>query len=306
MIANVLTVGQQVLILFILILVGFCMGKKKIIGDEAIGGMANMVLYIVTPAVIINAFRIPYEPSKLGGLALTALITIIVHVITISVVSLTVHHEDKSRECILKFSIVFSNCGYMALPLEQALLGSNGVFYGSAFVAIFNILLWTWGEGLMRGEFKFTAKSLILNPGIMGTLIGFILFFASIPLPEFLGKPVEYIAALNTPIPMMIIGYQLSKSFVALKHPLEYICIAMRLVIIPLASLASFIFIGLKGDYVLSSFIAISAPVAAAGTMFAEKYNHDTGLSAALVSISTLLSILTMPLIIGIARFYLI
>lgn len=305
MLQNFLTVGQQVLIIFILIAVGFICGKTKLIKGEGAACLTNIVLYAVTPCLMIEAFQRDFDASMLTNLLITAAAAVGVHLLSILIAALCIHDKDKSRQTVLRFSVVFSNCGFMCLPLEQALLGDDGVFYGGVFVAVFNIVLWSYGLVMMSGDKKqLSIKRLVLNPGIMGVLIGLVFFVFSIRLPEIVMSPISFLADLNTPLPMLVIGYYLYKSNLidAVKDVKSYIAIALRLIVIPILSLAILYLCGMRGTLLLSTVIAASAPVAASTTMFATKFNKDVAASVNLVSLSTIFSILTMSLIVGFAQ----
>lgn len=305
MLQNFLTVGQQVLIIFILIAVGFICGKTKLIKEEGAACLTNIVLYAVTPCLMIEAFQRDFDASMLTNLLITAAAAVGVHLLSILIAALCIHDKDKSRRTVLRFSVVFSNCGFMCLPLEQALLGDDGVFYGGVFVAVFNIVLWSYGLVMMSGDKKqLSIKRLALNPGIMGVLIGLVFFVFSIRLPEIIMSPISFLADLNTPLPMLVIGYYLYKSNLidAVKDVKSYIAIALRLIVIPILSLAILYLCGMRGTLLLSTVIAASAPVAASTTMFATKFNKDVAASVNLVSLSTIFSILTMSLIVGFAQ----
>lgn len=302
---NFLTVAQQVLILFILIAVGYVCGKVRFLTPVTSKNLTNIVLYFVTPCVVIDAFQREFNAEMLLNLGVTTLCALGIHLISILIVTLVFRDKDKSAVCVLRFGTVFSNCGFMSIPLQSALLGSDGVFYGAAFVAVFNLVLWSYGLVCMGGSAKsITPKKLILNPGVIGVAVGFLLFVFSVQLPEVIGAPVSYLAALNTPLPMIIIGFYLSNTDIikALKNKRQYISIALRLVVIPLLSLFVMWLCGVRGVVLVACVIAASAPVAAATTMFAAKFDRNTSLSVNLVSISTILSIITMPLVVGFAQ----
>lgn len=305
MLQNFLTVGQQVLIIFILIAVGFICGKTKLIKEEGAQCITNIVLYAVTPCLMIEAFQREFDPSMLFNLALVVIAAFGVHLISIVISKLVVHDKDKSRQTVLRFAVIFSNCGFMCLPLEEALLGSEGVFYGGAFVAVFNIMVWTYGLVTMSGDIKqLSIKKLVLNPGIMGVLIGLIFFLLSFTLPVTLMAPVSFLADLNTPLPMLVIGYYLCKTSLkeALCDKKAYLAVALRLIVIPIISLLILYLCGMRGTLLLSTVIAASAPVAATTTMFATKFNKAVSLSVNLVSVSTIFSILTMSAIVAFAQ----
>ncbi|MGN0498241.1 MAG: AEC family transporter [Acutalibacteraceae bacterium] len=305
MLQNFLTVGQQVLIIFILIAVGVICGKTKLIKEEGAQCLTSIVLYAVTPCLMVEAFQREFDPSMLLNLAIVALAAFGVHIISIIIARLLVHDKDKSRQTVLRFAVVFSNCGFMCLPLEEALLGSEGVFYGGAFVAVFNIMVWSYGLVMMSGDKKqLSIKRLVLNPGIMGVLIGLIFFLLSIKLPDIVMAPISFLSDLNTPLPMLVIGYYLYKSSIreALCDKKAYVAIALRLIAIPIISLAVLYLCGIRGTILLSTVIAASAPVAATTTMFATKFNKSIPVSVNLVSLSTIFSIATMSAIVGFAQ----
>lgn len=301
---NFFMVSQQVVILFILIGIGFLCGKVKFLNDNAAKKLTDIVLYIVTPCVMINSFQREFNTSMLVNLGITALCSAAIIIGAIIVSTIIFKDKNVSRNKVLKFGTVFSNCGFMSLPLEQAILGSDGVFYGSVFVAVFNIILWTYGLGLMSGNKKeFSLKKLVLNPGILGVIAGLLLFLFSVTLPEIISTPVQYLANLNTPVPMIIIGYHLSQSNLkkVFSDKWAYVSMALRLVGIPLAAVGIMYACGVRNDILVACTIAAAAPVAANTTMFATKFKADVELSVGLVSATTLLSIITMPLIVSIA-----
>ena len=227
--------------------------------------------------------------------------------VSILIAHLVFRDKDEARRRVLRFCTVFSNAGYMALPLQSALLGETGVFYGAAYVAVFNLVLWSYGLVTMSGEKTgLSAKKLLLNPGVIGLAAGLLVFLLSIPVPEVVAAPIGHLAALNTPVPMLIIGFYLAETNLpaALRDKRSYVAIGLRLVALPLLALFGMVLCGMRGPLLISCVIAVSAPVAAASTMFATKFGQDTLLSVNLVSLSTLFSVVTMPLIVAVAQFW--
>lgn len=304
MLQNILTVAEQVMILFILIGMGFAAGKTKLINNPVASGITNVVLYFVTPCVIINSFQREYDPAMLTGLLIAVVAAIASHGVSILLAHTLVKSKTDAKQRVLRFAVVFSNCGFMSLPLQQALLGADGVFYGAAYIAIFNILGWSYGVMVMSQGSKLSFKKMLLNPGTLSVFVGIIIFFTSFQFPNIIGAPISYMAALNTPIPMFLIGYHLSQAKLSkvLTDPGCYWVMALRLVISPLISLGLFYICGLRGTVLVACMIAVCAPVAALATMFADKFGQDTETSVGLVSISTLLSIVTMPIIVGLTQ----
>ena len=305
MLTNFLTVAEQVVVLFLLIGVGALCAKTGIIKEVAIKSCSDLVLIVVTPCVIIQSFQRPFDAAMLKGLGLACLIALSIHIVTILLAHLLLHDPVAARERVLRVGAVLSNAGFMSLPLQNALLGEDGVFYGAAYVAIFNLILWSYGLVEMSGSRQnLSPRKLILNPGVLSLAIGLMLFLVRIPLPTVLASPMGHLAALNTPLPMLIIGFYLADTDLkaALRDWRSYAAIGLRLLVVPLTALGILYLCGVRGTLLVSMIIAASAPVAASTTMFATKYDCDTGLSVNLVSLSTLLSLITMPLIVALAQ----
>jgi predicted permease len=306
-----------VAVLFFLIGVGYSCNKLKIFNEETVRGMTNMMLFVVTPCIIVDSFQRPFNSNDLGLLGIALFVAILYHALNIFFAHTCVFEKEQKRQRVMRFGLVFSNAGYMAFPLQEAILGKNGLFIGAIIIAVFNILLWTYGVWEMSGSlFKAdgqmskarqllsTAKAGIINPGTLGVIFGLIFFFNSITLPEIIGKPVSIIASLNTPIPMIIIGFYLanakiSKVFTDLR---AYNMMFLRLIVVPVVLFGLLYVMNIRNhNLVVALVIAASAPAAAATTMFAAKFNQDTLHSVAVVSYSTLISMITMPLVVGFA-----
>ena len=303
MFINVLT---QVIILFILIFVGVILAKCKILNDTAAKSMTDFVLMVVTPCVIIKSFIREFETALLKKLLISVAATIFIHILFIILSRLLLKSKNHSEQKVLQFGVIFSNCGFMSIPLQQAILGDEGVFLAASYVAIFNLFIWSYGVLLMSGDKKYlTPKKLTLNPGVSGVLIGLFIFLLSIPIPKVVAEPISYFAALNTPLPMVIIGYHLANSSIlaGIKNIRCLWSIALRLFLLPLTALGIMYLCGIRGNMLVSLAISCCAPSAANTTMFATKYGGDTSLSVNMVSLSTLLSLISMPIIVTLAQY---
>ena len=306
MIESFLVVGHQVAVLFILIALGFVCNKTRLLKQEAVNGMTDLVLYLVTPCLLIDSFQREFDLKMLGALGLATLIALGFHLLNMLFAHTLVHDSYDKRRRVLRFALVFSNAGFMSIPLQQALLGKDGVFYGAGIIAVFNIVLWSYGLVLMSGETRrMTPKKLVINPGVVGVVVGVALFIGSVKLPPMLIEPVKFLAALNTPLPMLIIGYYLADAHLGkvLRDAKVYQVMVLRLVVVPLLLLGALMLLGVRDHtMVVACIIAASAPCATATTMFSAKFSQDTILSVGMVSYSTLLSLVTMPLVVGLAR----
>lgn len=303
MFLNVLT---QVIILFILIILGYVLAKIRMLGEQAVKSITELVLMLVTPCVIIKSFIREFDTALLKSFLISLVAALISHILFIIIANLIIKDSNKKTECVLKYGAIFSNCGYMSIPLQQALLGDDGVFFAASYIAVFNVFCWTYGIIIMSGDKKYlTPKKLFINPGIIGITIGLLVFFFSIPIPKVIYEPISYMASLNTPLPMIIIGYHLAHSslIAGLRSIKCIIAIIIKLVVLPLIVLCGLYICGIRGILLVSLVISCSAPTAANTTMFASKFGANTELSVNMVSLSTVLSIVSMPLIITLAQY---
>ena len=152
-------VFEQTFILFVLIMIGVALGKSKILSDGAVKAMTDVVLYVVTPAVIIKSFAREKSAETMNLIIVGFVASLIIFAVYIIISSLLFGKAEEDEKAVLRFGTVFPNCGFMALPLLQATIGDDGVLVGAAFVASFNIYVWTYGVLIMSGD----GKSMSLN-----------------------------------------------------------------------------------------------------------------------------------------------
>lgn len=303
--SNFLTVGEQVLVLFLLIAVGFLCNKGNLLSKEGNKRISDLVVIVVAPCVIIKSFLREFNSQMLTMLLMALLIAAVAHAVMYLLTSLLVREKSEQRRRVLQFGSIFSNAGFIALPLQEALLGPDGVFFGAAYLVMFNIFAWSLGVCMMTGDrSKITVKKILFSPGIIGVVIGMIVFVSSIQLPDVITTTLTHISNLNTPLPMIVVGYYLAETNLlqALKDKGNYLCMAIRLLVFPLLALGIMYLCGVRDAMLVSMVVAMSAPVAAMTTMFCEKFGADTILSVQLVSLSTLFSMVTMPVIVALSQ----
>lgn len=303
LINNIFTVSTQVVILFILVFIGFFSNKLKIFSAKTIKEITNFVLYIVVPCTTVNSYCREFDADMLRLLLIALAAAVISFIVYGLIATLIIRDSNKNRERLLRFGAIFSNAGFMAFPLLEAVLGPIGLFFGAAYTSIFTITVWTYGKILIGGSVKdITLKNIFINPGVIGTAVGVAIFVFSIPIAPIIREPIKYMASLNTPLPMLVLGYQLADSKFNLKGLSVYVSLLMKHILMPTLMIAGFLFCGITGDVLVAMVISVAAPSATMTSMFAEKFNPSTtALAASYVSVSMILSIITMPVMIGIA-----
>lgn len=307
-------ITYQVIIMFLFMATGFVLSKANKISDAGRSDITTLLLSVVTPCVLISSYQkklADYSPSLLSGLALAAAFTIVIHIISIVTASFIFKNSDTEKKKVNIFASIYSNCGFMAIPILSSVLGSDGVFYGSIYLAVFTFFYWTHGIVVYSGSFKaVSAKKLFLNPGVIGTLIALLLFLFKLELPTLVNSAVDSMAALNTPLSMLVLGTYLAsvnwkKAFC--RASLYSVCF-FRLILIPLVSMAIIVICGrfFKTDTLIlrSVLIPAACPSATVTTLFASIYKSDASYASELVAISTLFSIITLPLIMVISAYF--
>ncbi len=298
----VATVAVQVCIMFLLIVLGFIIKKCKLITKEGSKQLSDILLIIVTPCVVIKAYQVDFEFELASGLLTAFIAATVINVVSILVSKLIFGRSRTPRGQIDQYCAAYSNCGFMAIPLLEAVLGAEGVFYGSAYLAVFNILNWTHGIYLYTQDRKsLSLKKILINPGVIGVVIGLALFFARIRLPGVLYTAVDYMAGLNTPLAMLLLGVFLAdvNFSTALKNGRLYLVSFVRLVLVPVIGilLLKLPFVG--AAVAVAVLIPAACPSATAAALFAAKYDLDAGYASEIVALNTLMSIVTIPLIVA-------
>lgn len=300
--------AQQVIILYVIVAVGFLADRFGVFVQTTAKLSNNLLFYIVTPAVIIQSF-LTMEFSEVTARALLTAFICAVGTSTLGVLlSLPFFNKCRDRAPIFKYAVAYGNMGYMALPLANAVLGAEGVFFCSAGVIAFNIFSFTHGVWLMEhgeGEkSKFRLRTLILNPGVISVIIGLPLFVLSVRLPAVIRTPLDYVASLNTPLAMLFFGTYIANTDLKsmFKGRENYLTAVLKLLVMPLVMLLVFRLCGISGTLLTACIISASAPSANNTVMFSAKYGKDTGTASKVVAFVSALSVITMPFMIALAK----
>lgn len=300
-----LNVFIQVAVMFIIMSIGILCYKKKMISENTGAELSKFLLMIVNPCVILHAFQIEYKPELLNGLVISAILAVVSNTLGVIIATLFIRKNPERKEYIVeRFAIVFSNCGFMGIPLIQAVVGDIGVFYASTYVAVFNLFTWTYGVSIMKG--KMSLKDIIkvlTSAPIISIVVGIAIFIFSIKLPLVIAKPIEFISSLNTPLAMIVTGIYLARTDIksALKNIRIFAVSALRLIVVPAVMLIVFIFIGAENEIftslLVANMIATACPTASSTLMMSRMFERNAEYASMIITVSTLFSILTIPVI---------
>lgn len=300
MLNNLMTVGTQVLILFAMIAIGFALNKTRMVTEAGVSGMTNTLLWAVTPCLIIETFSRSFDTElalSLGMFALASLLGTALAALLCTVLFRRLGGDG----AIMTFAGTFSNCGFMGLPLAQALFGAEGVMFASIFVVVFYVTQWTYGYIVLSGG-KVNVKRMFLNPGVLGLAIGLPLFFLPVTLPDPVMQVIGSVSDINTPLAMIVIGCHLANTDLlrALSDRRVYAVCGVRLLLAPALSilltwLLPVPYMGAVACSVLC--IELAAPSAATSVLIGTLCGHDAELPSRCVAVSTLLSVVTLPVV---------
>ena len=305
---NMTMAAQQVLILYLIVAVGFIADRLHIFGQETAKKSNDILFYIITPVVIVQSFMNMSFDIKTAKSLLIAFLCM-TGTLTVGILLAIPFFNKKGNKnaTVFKYAVSYGNMGYMALPLCNAILGSEGVFYCSAGVVAFNILSFTHGIWCInRGEnkAKFELKRLILNPGVISVLIGLPLFIFDVEMPSVIESAVAHISNLNTPLAMLFLGTYIANTDLKsmFKEKNNYLVIFLKTIALPLIMFCIFRLAGISGALLTACMISASVPSANNTVMFSAKYGRDTGVASKIVAMCSLVSVFTMPVMIALSK----
>ena len=296
-------ITQQILILFGLACIGYFIRKKELVSDNFINDCTNYALYVSMPCFLFNIITgTTYSNDKIGNMKNMLIISIIgffTLIIISNILSKYIAKERKKMQ-VLKFAFIFSNVGFMGLPIVFSVYGEEGIFFASIVNLVFNILLFTLGVYIYTGgkgeKFKYGN---IINPAVISIIIGFVFFFLKINVPIVLSRVIEIAGSSTTLFSMLVIGMIISKKgidFSVLSGELV-IGILLKNIVIPF-SLIIFLSAIFENNISLKIFlITMSMPAGSTTAMFAYKYKSDYAFASEIITFSTILSVVSIPIL---------
>lgn len=313
---------QQVTVLVLMMIPGFLLAKAKLVGEGFGKSISNVILYAAQPALIIAGFvSVDFSGEVVLRMAMVFLFAVLAHLIFYGVSLLFYKNAPEKRKSVLTFATVFTNAGYMGIPLLEALFSKQFpeiAIYGSVYIFAFNIFCWSLGAYLYTSDKKYVSvRKMLLNPATISTFVGFLIFLLSAITPIRDAVIIPYvrsegivhslmvnIKSLVAPLSMILIGYRFAsvKLKGAFRDKYLYTCIFVSLFLTPalIFGLIKIVeLLGLYSDPIVLSVLLMSsaAPAATATGMFAERHDGDAPYASLIVSITSILCVISMPVI---------
>ena len=296
------------LLLFIMIIPGFILKKTKLADDRLPLGFTNTILYITQPAMIVVGFFRPRDIEILKNAAIVFVATFVIHTLFLFAVKLFYRGADAEKRKVYRFGTVFANAGYMGIPLISMVFGNEAAIYASVYIVGFNFFCWSFGALIYSEDKSFISpRKMLVNAATIPTAVGILFFvtdaYSLIPsvAAAFTFEALTMLKDTVAPMSMMIIGMRLADLDLkgAFKDKYLYMGLVLRLIVFPAGVFELLFLANLCGLYSEIGFAVIlicaSTPVASATCRFAEKFGSDSVTASKFVSISTILSIFTMP-----------
>ena len=296
---------QQLVIMFIIMVIGFITYKVKLLDQNANKAFSTFLLMVVTPALIISVFQIDFDSAMAVLLLYAFLAALLSHVVGIFVVNIFVRKRNNPDYGIERLASVYSNCAFMGIPIINATIGSEGVFFLSAYLTVFNLLLWTHGVSSLRGGFSIkNLKGGLFSPVFIATMVAIFFYVAQIRLPILLADSLSAISGTITPLAMMIAGLSIAQADlrnIFLKLSMYKIHF-LRLIVIPFLTLGLLWMLNLEPRVAYTILIASACPTATAGIMMAVKYEKNYVYASEIFASGTLYGLLTLPFVVFVAE----
>lgn len=294
---------KQVVIMFILMIVGWICYQVKFLHEQTVKDLTKVLLYVVSPCLIINSFRQSFSAARLLQFGLVFLLVIalfIFKIITSEFIFGKNLVKDRQKRTVLRYA------GFMGVPLVQAILGTKGVFFAVPYLIAYNIFMWTHGIRMFtqkKQSFRESFQQAVINPNIIAAVIGMLLFITQVKLPDVVSDPMNYIANLNTPLSMIVIGTNLGS--INLKadwqDKLAWSGVFVRNLFFPIVILGILYALPLPAIAKMTTLIMATCPVAGVVVLFSLLSNFDVKFPTKLMCLSTLGAIITIPLVICLA-----
>ena len=300
-----ISVSKQVLVMALIALCGLAMKKTGKITDDMKTSASNLMMYLVSPIMVVNSFIRPFEKQECFNWLISLLLGTAVTVIFMGIAKVMFpDKDDPEHNGINRFAVVFSNAGFIGIPLVQASLGVDGVFYMVGFIAASGLFMWSTGaKDISGGKYQLNLKNILITPTMLGTYAGLFIYLLQLPLGVILTDTIGYISNLNTALSMIFIGLLLAD--VAIKdlfNDMRIMKVALaRLIICPLAVIVVGFALNLifPQKYILiimTLLVGSAAPSASATAMMSNIFGNDDVYAGKVVSTTTVLCILTIPL----------
>jgi predicted permease len=292
-------VVEKILSIFIIMAVGFIAKKTRAVDASFLRGLSAFMMNIALPFALLASLDRNIPKSVLPELGKMALWSMAIYAAEIAFATIAYRRFPDNQRKVLSFVTVFSNCAFMGLPVAQSVAGARGLMFASIYNLLYGALIYTYGVSLFQEKAEPGQwKKVLLNPGIIATVLGVILWFLPFSLPSFLLESIGLMGKLQTPLAMFIVGANIADIPIerALFGKAMFLSVAVRLGVLPLAVYGAIRLTGAQGTAPQIALLLTAMPAAAQSVIMAEQHGGDSTFASEVVLATTILSIVTIPL----------
>ncbi len=286
------------LMMFLLVGIGFFIRKKGIVNTEGRMNMIDLCLYITLPFNVLHSFMRKWDWNLFIACGVILLLSAGYNAISVFLSNILYKNQEANRQKSLKYGTIISNSGFLGNPMVEGIYGSEGLLYAALFMLPVRIVMWTIGIAVfLKGRREKLWKNVLTHPCIVAIYAGVIIMVCGIQFPAFVEKTIIGISGCNTPLSMMLIGMMLAE--VKPKGLIDKTMVfytAIRLFVIPTVVFALTAFLPI--DTMLRGITVIMAgmPAPITTALLSAKYGGDEKYATGMVFLSTILSLITLPL----------
>ncbi len=287
----------------LILILGFFLGKKKIISAETNKQITNLLLTVFMPASLFSAFPSEYDEASLN-LFFSGLVAGILIMLTLIFLSKAVFNKWWFKGGLRyesQFALIFNNATFLGYPIVVNTFGPSGVIAYCGFIIAFNIALFSYGIWLFERKVSLKLlKSIVTNPNILAVLLGMVLFLSSFSLPSFITDAVSFVGGATTPLSIICIGFMLSRAnFKTIFTKWRLVVVALiQLILGPVVTFLLLTWLKFPAEVISVCTLIQALPTATSLGLFATEYGGNNIEASELVAVSTLLSVVTMPLMV--------
>lgn len=290
-----MSIASQVVILFLVVLVGALCRKLRFFTDETIRGVTQLVVNITLPVLTVYNMQRPFETRVLINFLLTLGLSIVAILAALLGSLFLFRNRPHDKRAVLANLEGFSNSGFMGYPIILA-VNPDWMIYAVAYNIAFVFVTWTVGVSLFQGRQNISLKRVLLNPNVISAFIGFAVFCLNITLPNILSQTMSLVGGLTTPLSMLLIGTRVCGIRPCdLKDKDYHIAAALRLIVLPLLALLLLRPLHLDDCVWRTIYLLTAMPCGTLTAMQAELYGRRQPFCRAAIAYSTLLSLATVP-----------
>ena len=295
-----ITVLNQMLFLFLCMLIGFVLRKGKILSEETDKTLSRLENYVFVPALTLNSFRQYCTPQNLRTYAgsLGYAVFFLVLCIAAAAVLARFFTKDQAQAGIYKYALAVSNFGFMGNSLVLGLFGNEVLFRYLIYTLPGNVFCFSLGMvWLTAGKKKFTARMLV-NPMFIAMLAGIVLGLTGLPLPSFVQNTISGCAGCFSPVAMILTGFVIAgyRPRVLLAKKNIYVLSLVRLIVIPLAIYGLCLLLKVPEQIRILTMVSVSMPIGLNTIVFPAAYGGDETPGASMALISNVLGLAAVPL----------